>query len=112
MTPLNPGILNRRITVQAQSSAQTPSGQPVNTWNNILNVRASIRPASGKEVYATSGFVSELSHVVTIRYTKTPIATNMRVLYGTRVLLIQGVSDPDEAHVQLNLLCLELDGAS
>ena len=105
---LDPGKLNRRITLQSQTTSQDAYGQQVKQWTNVLSVWASIHPASGKEVYATSGFVSEMSHVVTIRYTSTPIRTNTRVLYGSRILLVQGVSDPEEAHIQLDLLCLEL----
>lgn len=107
VAPFSAGSLNRRITIQSQSTSQDKYGQPVQTWNDILSVWASIRPATGREVYASQGFVAQLSHVISLRYPDVTVLTNMRVLYDSRVFLIHGISNPDEANVQLNLLCLE-----
>lgn len=109
MTSINPGMLNRRITVEQQSTTQDGSGQDVSSWTLALSCWASIRVATSKDVYAAAGFVSQISHVVTIRYTPTPITSAMRVCYQGRHLSIQAVSDPDESRVMLQLLCLERD---
>lgn len=103
------GSLKRRICIQSQSTTQDASGQPVSTWTTVLNTWASIHAASGKEVYAASGFISELSHVLTIRYPALTVNSTMRVLYRSRIFIIQAVSDPDEGRRQLNLLCKELN---
>lgn len=106
---LSAGSLQRRITIQAQTTTQDSYGAEQQTWNDVLSCWASIKAASSREVYAAAGFVSQLSHIVTIRYTTTAITSAMRVLYGTRTFLVQAVVDPDESRVMLNLYCLERD---
>ena len=106
---LTSGQLNRKVTIAAITHAPDAYGQPQPTWAAVLtNVWASIHSASGKQIYAASGFVSQLSHVITVRYTETPILPDMHVRYGTRSFIVQAVSNVDEANVQLQLLCLEL----
>lgn len=103
------GSLNRRIIIQKPSTEQDEFGQPTETWKTVLECWASITAASGKEVYATSGFVSQLSHVVVIRFPAVAIHSDMRVLYRGRTFSVQAVSDDDEGRVWLKLLCLELN---
>jgi SPP1 family predicted phage head-tail adaptor len=106
---ISAGSLNRRITIQAESPTQDESGQPLNSWTDVLHTWASIHAATGKEIFAASGFVSELTHVLTIRFPSVPVHSPMRVLFRGRVFIIQAVSDPTEDRVQLNLLCKELN---
>lgn len=103
------GTLNRRVCIQAPTATQDASGQIVNSWTTLLHTWASIHAAPGKEIYATSGYVSELTHVVTIRYPAVSVNSTMRVIYQSRVFLVQAVSDPNEERKQLNLLCKELN---
>lgn len=103
--PLQAGQLNRPITIEAVTPAGDGSGGSTHT--TILQCFAGIRAANGKDVYAASGFVEQISHVVTLRWVDAGIASGQRVLYGTRSFRIQAVSDPDEGRKQLNLLCLE-----
>ncbi|MFC6644142.1 phage head closure protein [Granulicella cerasi] len=109
---MNAGSLNRRITIQQQSTSQDAYGQQLASWTDALSTWASIRAATGKEIYAASGFVSELSHIITIRYPAIKVSNAMRVLYDNRIFNIQAVSDPDEGKVQTNLLCLEVDASA
>jgi SPP1 family predicted phage head-tail adaptor len=104
------GKLNRRIELQSPSSGQDSFGQPLDTWTTILNTWASIRAATSKEVYASSAFVSQVSHIITVRYQYAlNIRSADRVIYDGRIFEIQAVSDADESKVKLNLLCLELN---
>lgn len=107
--PLASGDLNRKITIQFQTTTQDAYGQPQQTWTDVLNTWASIKAATSKEIYAASGFTSQISHKITIRFPGVAIRSNMRVLFRSRVFDIQAVSDPDESRVQLDLLCLELN---
>jgi SPP1 family predicted phage head-tail adaptor len=101
------GTLNRRIIIQAPSTVQDASGQPTDAWTNLLTTWANLRAVTGKEVYASSGFVSELTHVVTIRYPSVTVNSTMRVLYDSRIFQIQAVIDPNEDRKQIDLLCKE-----
>ncbi len=106
--PLDPGTLNKRITMSAPSTTQDEYGQPTNIWTPIRTCWAGIRTASSREVYAASGFVSQLSHVITVRYVADqPPKAGMQVGYKDRTFRVQAVSDPDESQERVELLCLE-----
>jgi SPP1 family predicted phage head-tail adaptor len=105
------GDLSRRITIQSPSESQDEYGQPTQDWTDVCSTWASIRAATSKEVYAASSFVSQVSHIVTIRW-RAGIAAKQRILYRDRTFEVQGVSDPDESRVCLNLLCIEINGDS
>ena len=103
------GKLNRQINIQARSSTQDPTGQPIDTWTTVWSCWAGIASLTGKELYALgAGFSGQLSHKVTIRYTATPLLTGMRVVYGKRTFLVQiPPANPNEANVEIDLVCLE-----
>ena len=103
---LDSSTMRRRITVQSRSTALDSYGQQVITWSDVLSCWASIEPLSGRELIAAQAVSSELSHTVTIQY-RTTVTAAMRVLYQGRVFNIQSSTDPDTAHVALQLLCSE-----
>lgn len=107
------GTLDRRIMIEVPGTSKDSFGQPTQMWNPYLRVWAKIRAVTGKELYAASGFTSQVTHMITIRYLGTSrVQSNMRVKYGQRIFLIQAVLDPDEQKRELNLICFELnDGA-
>ena len=103
---LDSSSLNRRITVQSRSTALDSFGQQITTWTDVLSCWASIEPLSGSELIAAQAVSTELSHTVTIQY-RTTVTAAMRVLYQARVFNIQSVTDPETAHVVLQLRCSE-----
>ncbi len=106
--PIDPGKLNRRITIQQQATTQDSYGEETQNWSDIKSCWAEIHTASSREVYAAAGYVSELSHVITIRYASIPtIKAGMRVAYSNRTFRIQAVDDVNESHESLSLLCQE-----
>lgn len=108
---MNAGTLNKQITIQSPSTTQDDYGQPTTDWTDLMTTWASIRAATSKEVYAASGFTSQLSHIITIRW-RPGVQANQRIAYRGRVFEIQTVADPDESRVELNLLCLEINGTT
>lgn len=103
------GALNRRIAVQSKADTQDDYGQPQEIWEDLLQCWASIRTVTSKEVYAASGFTSQLTHKITIRFPPIEIHSGMRVLFRERVFQIQAVSDQDQSRTELDLFCLELN---
>lgn len=105
------GKLNRKVTIQTPSTTQDDYGQPTQLWTDVLTTWAAIRAATSKEVYAASSFVSQVSHIVTIRW-RPGIQAKQRIIYRDRIFEIQALSDPDERRISLNLLCIEINGTS
>ena len=103
------GKLDRRVTIQSQTTTQDAAGQPTNVWTDVWACWAGIQVVIGKEVYDAGGYISEVTHTVTIRYPSVAITSAMRVLYKNKKFTIKTVSDFDEGRKQLNLLCRELN---
>lgn len=85
-------------------------------WQNVGPLRAQILPVGGRELVLAGQLEMKLSHQVKT-YWRRDLATtasatgqaghNMRLLWGSRILDIQLVEDPEGRQRVLNLLCLE-----
>lgn len=106
------GDLRHQISLQALTDgleAPLPSGAPDQYWDDIAtltNIRASIEPLSGRELYAAQQFNSEVTHSVHIRY-RAGITDAMRVRFGTRLFTIHNVLNIEERNRDIQLLCSE-----
>lgn len=111
---MNAGPLRDRITVQQQSTVQDGFGQALESWQDVLTRWAQVTSATGKEVYAASGFAAQTSHTALIRWTNglaDTITTAMRVLHRGRAYEIVGVSDVDGTRQTLTLALLQIGSA-
>jgi len=103
------GDLNKRVILQSPTGARDALGERVTTWTNVATVWARVRPLSGKELMIAGQQQSATSHVVEIRYSATVKAVNnsWRVLFGSRILVVDNVINPDESNEKLMLYCTE-----
>jgi SPP1 family predicted phage head-tail adaptor len=106
------GALRHRITLQNPKSPPTPDGDGGYTedpWTTLAaNVPASIVPATARDLErVVAGTVqSSATHLVTIRYLA-GVTTKTRVVFGTRLLSVTGVQNPEERNISLVLVCQE-----
>ncbi len=109
---LNPGDLRHPITVQAPDGTPTTFGQSAapTSWVTVLTTRAKIATAGGRETSAAAQIVSDVSHVVTIRYTSTVLKAGYQVLYGGRFFTVMYVENILERNRVLALYCREVNG--
>ena len=103
---LQAGELNRHITLQTRASSQDSYGQQAATWSDWATCWAHIRPISGREVMTAQAINAETTHVITIRY-RPGVTAAMRAVFGSRLFNILAVTEPEMAHVTLELLCSE-----
>ena len=101
------GALNKRITLVKPSNDQDPLTGAAGADQTVAIVWASIKPMSGGELYRAQQFNSEATILVVIRH-RQGVSADMTVKYGDRTFFILAVLDELEQHVQLNLLCKEL----
>lgn len=106
------GDLRHVVTLQAVSTAQDASGQPTSSWVPVLMTRASIRELSSRELNQSDLVTSQMTHLVSIRWTAVPLMAGMRLIYGSHTYLVQSVVDVFERHRVYELLCLEIDGTA
>jgi len=111
---LEPGDLRNAITIQAPSTTRDITGQPSQTWTTIITTRAFIRNLTIRETIQDNQLVSQSSHLVRMRYpgSTTRIVTGQRLLSGTDVYLIQGVTNVLNRNRVLELTALIVDGDS
>jgi len=103
------GRLRFSVIIQSPAGARDAVGERSTTWSNIATVFATIEPLKADEVIAASQAQMQITHRVIIRYDSaiSAITNGWRVLFGTRVLVIDGILNRDEKDRQLELLCFE-----
>jgi SPP1 family predicted phage head-tail adaptor len=114
---MNPGLLNRRISLQTQSTSQDTFGSPIQVWTNVYQCWANINPKSGKQTYSTAEFVSKNTLDIIVRWAASfTFQPNQRVVYTENssgvihTYNIETVSNPDQANRTVTLSVYELDG--
>jgi SPP1 family predicted phage head-tail adaptor len=110
------GSFTKALTLQQRATSTDAEGTPAEGWVNIGPLRAEIQSLGGREFAQGGQLEVRLSHQVKTywrqdlaRTTSTTGTTghNMRLLWGSRVLDIELVEDPDGRQHVLELLCLE-----
>lgn len=111
------GQLRQVLTLQRRTTSIDGEGSPSEGWTTVGTVRAEVHPVGGRELDMAGQMELKLSHNVTVRYRPDLAATastatastghDMRALWGSRVLDIQLVEDPEGRRRRLQLLCLE-----
>ena len=94
--------LNKRVTIQAQSTAQDEIGQPVQTWATVAEVWAEVADVSGREYIAAGGVQNSANTKITVRHIA-GIVPSMRVLAGADAYNIESVLGQDNR--TLLLMC-------
>ncbi len=103
------GILRHAVSIQTQTTAQDSFGQQRTTWTSVLDTRASIRTLTLSERSSASGFVSEATHLITMRYqSAVALTAGMRVAYETHTYLLQAVENVLERNRVITCLALEI----
>lgn len=110
---IEPSELWHFITIQRGSQAGDTFGQSINpaTWEDLYSTWAAIYTSGGREVATASRLVSQVTHVVKIRFNPAvPIRANYRIVFGQRYFTVQYVENVKERNVVLLLSCVEIDG--
>lgn len=109
--------LNRRISIQTQSTAQDSFGQQLQTWTTVYSCWAELDIQASQLIYSTAEFMEKVTHRITIRFTKSIIfQPNMRIVYldaatnVTHTYNIEAILNPKAGNVWLTFLCYELAG--
>jgi len=112
MIKVNPGELNRIVTVYESVPVSDGGGGHIQDWskktgwNEVCDVWASIRPASEKAVVIAGQMQVEVTHTLLIRYTER-VKEKHVIDYQGRQLDIRTIRNLDEADQYLQLYCFE-----
>lgn len=112
------GRLNKRVTIQQESTAQDWFGQESSFWDAVYVTWASIDIQASQLLYSTAEFVSKTVVRITFRWTSSVvILPSMRIVYGEPVTgivhtyQIQSLLNDKQADRTLIALCYEINPA-
>ncbi|HKJ73633.1 MAG TPA: phage head closure protein [Alphaproteobacteria bacterium] len=106
MTGVTIGDLRHRIRLQARILAGDGGGGFAESWSDLAEIWAAIRPSAGAEVTLGEQRRHRVTHEVTIRY-RLGVQPGQRLIYDGRALYILGIVNPAERDAFLSLHCEE-----
>lgn len=98
------GALRHFVELQKPTASQDDFGEELQSWSGYAKVWASIEPLKGRELFAAQQISAETTIRVRLRYVA-DVASGHRVVYGTRILEINSIANPDERNKDLELMC-------
>lgn len=105
--PIEAGKLRHRVTIQKPVlSDPTSTGQRDTTWPEFAKAWTEITSLQGREYEGVRQINVTATHKIHMRY-RPDILTTYRVQWGTRILSINAVVDPDNRRRELFLYCTE-----
>lgn len=102
------GTLRHRGTIQervpAGSPATSSSGEAIDTWADVATTWMSIEPIRGREFFSAEQVQSAVDVRIRMRY-REGITSKMRIVVAGVPYNIVSVIDPEERHVDLEIMC-------
>ena len=108
------GRLRHTVALEQPSTVPDSFGQPVESWTTVWQGRAAIETVTARELYQSGQFTDQISHIVTMRWPgpAVPLATGMRVSFGSHAYKVQAVNNILERNRVVELLVLELNSTA
>jgi SPP1 family predicted phage head-tail adaptor len=97
------GLLRERIAIEQESNVSDGQGGSTLSWTNVCTIWARISPLRGMERLQSMQVQDETVRRITIRY-RTDITPKMRAVWGSRIMNIREVINPDEHKKYLQLM--------
>lgn len=108
---MNPGRLNKRITLQKYTSVEGEWGNTVTEWKDLTSMWASINSLFGREFWEAKQANLENTINITIRYQKVlkDLDTRAyRVKWDSKIYNITFIDNPRFENKYLTLKCVEV----
>lgn len=112
---MQPGLLNRRITIQSNSCSQDSLGSPTESWTDTYSCWAAINVQNGKQVFGANQFESRTTLQIDVRFTSSFVfSPDQRVVYkeaATGVVhtyTIESIDNSKQANRIITLVVYEL----
>lgn len=107
---MEPGLLNRRVTLQKLVPVKDAGGGMSNSFVPQFTTWAKILPQSGAELESADQLDPHMQFLITIRYSKFRAPRpGWYVSYNGRMWRVRDVIDLEEAHLYIEMLCEEFE---
>ena len=107
---MNPGELNKRITLQRPIITINENGFEEETWEDVKTVWAAASNLYGREYYAAAAVQAENTVKFTIRYTE-GIDSSMRILFKGKQYDITAIDNIKYQNRYMEIKALEVVGS-
>lgn len=108
------GRLRQRVRIEKNVPVQDSYGEPIAGWSAVVTVWAEVRMTGGRERFVPGADqeVAAVSHRVKMRVREDVVLSpkTHRLVFGTRVLDIEAVVDPDGRGREVLCYCSERVG--
>lgn len=104
--PLSPGHLRHSLVIETLTDVDDGRGGSAPTWATVATVFGRVMPVSAREAFMAGQVQGTVSHRVTLRWID-GVRPKMRITWGSRILLIEGVRNLEEEGRILELDCSE-----
>lgn len=101
---MDPGELNRKITIQQCTATRDGSGGEIPAWSNVATPWAKKVHRTSREFFGAQKINAETTDMFIIRY-RLGITVKMRVIFDNKTYDIIGADDPDGSRRELYMLC-------
>lgn len=81
MTEIQPGELDRRVTLQSSTTTKSSVGQQLHTWSDVATVWAKVVEEAGEETREGRDAFNRQQLRVIIRF-RSGLSDSMRLVYG------------------------------
>lgn len=108
MNDVRIGDLRQRLALEQSARVADGGGGAVESWVELAQVWALLRPLSGQERLESDAVTGRVSHEVWLRH-RDGVEPEMRFRLASRLFDIRAVLDVDERHRFLKCLVLERD---
>lgn len=100
------GPLRHRVTFEKRKTGRDEFGQPLEGWDVVATLWASVEPISGRELMSAQQVQAEVTHRIRCRY-RAGLEASQRIVYDGRPFDIQSVINPREIGASLEILANE-----
>jgi SPP1 family predicted phage head-tail adaptor len=109
---ISAGTYRHRLTFQRQTTTQDAIGGASPAWESVVTVWGCVEPLSGRQVLAAKAIRHEITHQIQVRWhpalSDTMSVSAMRILFGSRILLIQFARHVDEKNTAIEIEAKEI----
>ena len=90
---MNPNKLDRRITIQAKTTALDVNGDRIDTWMNLYtNIAANVKPTGGREMVSEHRMFETSSALFMTRY-YSDVTQQHRIFYNNKYYNITSINE-------------------
>jgi len=100
------GTMRHLVEIQEMQTIKDGSGSNVITWIKVVDVRASINPVTGNEMFMNAQLQNEVTHKIGMRYRA--LSPKNRIVFNGRIFDVVNSLNFQEKNVNLIVLAKEV----